>query len=85
VGDWAGDLIERRTSTRSLREVEPADRLETARAAGYTVAPIVPGTTVVLVDDVVLTGTTLSHLAGCLRSAGATGVVGVVAARSRRV
>jgi predicted amidophosphoribosyltransferase len=83
-GDWADDLIERQTATRSLRDVEPADRLEVARAAGYTVGPIRPGTTVVLVDDVVLTGTTLSHVAGCLRSAGATRVVGVVAARSRR-
>jgi predicted amidophosphoribosyltransferase len=84
LGDWADDLIERQASTRSLRDVEPADRLEIARAAGYTVGPIVPGTTVVLVDDVVLTGTTLGHVAGCLRSAGATRVVGVVAARSRR-
>jgi predicted amidophosphoribosyltransferase len=85
LGDWADDLIERQVSTRSLRDVEPADRLEIARAAGYTVGPIVPGTTVVLVDDVVLTGTTLSHVAGCLRFAGAARVVGVVAARSRRV
>lgn len=84
VGVWAEDLIGRETSTRLLRNIEPAGRLEAALAAGYTVGPIEPGTTVVLVDDVVLTGTTLSHVAGCLRSVGATRVVGVVAARSRR-
>ena len=42
------------------------------------------GHQVVLVDDVVLTGTTLRYITRLLEDAGATRVVAVVAARTRR-
>ena len=85
VGEWAGDLVTRTSDTGPLRAVEPTDRPALARAAGYQATPLAPETTIVLVDDVILTGTTLSEVAGCLRGAGAGSVIGVVAARSRRV
>ncbi len=42
------------------------------------------GRRVVLVDDVVTTGSTLGECAACLRSAGAEAVVGLTLARARR-
>lgn len=42
------------------------------------------GKRVVLVDDVVTTGSTLGECAACLRSAGAEAVVGLTLARARR-
>lgn len=84
VGKFAADVIERRNRGRNSREVEPALRSELAERAGFRCGALDPGTTVVLVDDVVLTGTTLSHLAALLRAAGAASVLGVVVARTRR-
>lgn len=42
------------------------------------------GQRVLLVDDIVTTGSTLSEAAGVLRKAGAAGVVGITLARSRQ-
>lgn len=84
VGIWSPDLVSRGRRTPRLRDVDPEHRPDVARAAGYRAGPLESGTTVVLVDDVVLTGTTLSHLAGCLLESGASRVVGAVAARTRR-
>jgi predicted amidophosphoribosyltransferase len=84
VGELAPDLVHRARPTPRLRYSDPAARPQLVRAAGYSANPIEAGTTVVLVDDVVLTGTTMSHLASCLREAGAARVIGVAAARTRR-
>ena len=54
------------------------------RAADYEVVEDVEGRHVVLVDDVVLSGTTLSHVADLLLAAGAASVQPIAIARSRR-
>ncbi|MEZ5168428.1 MAG: phosphoribosyltransferase family protein, partial [Acidimicrobiales bacterium] len=77
-------LLERRHRTALLRDTAPEDRVALVAAAGYRVTGSVDGASVVLVDDVVLTGTTLEHLASLLVAAGARGVDAVVACRTRR-
>ena len=47
-------------------------------------AETVSGQKLLLVDDIVTTGSTLSEAAGVLRKAGAAGVVGITLARSRQ-
>lgn len=78
------DLVIRRHPTPRLRDTDPAQRTALAEAAGYVVDPAVRGRAVVLIDDVMLTGTTISHIAGLLREAGASDVVGLVATLTRR-
>lgn len=77
-------LLERRFPTARVRDIAPDERGPLVAAAGYEVTRRVDGRAVVLVDDVILTGTTLAHVAELLMAAGAASVVGVVAARSRR-
>lgn len=77
------DLIERRFATDRLRDTPIAARPAMADAAGYVVDPVAIGRNVVLVDDVVLTGTTLGHLAQLLRAAGAASITLFVAAQTR--
>ncbi len=77
------DLIERRFATARLRDTPIAERVAVADAAGYVVDPIAVGRNVLLLDDVVLTGTTLGHLAQLLRGEGAASVTELVAARTR--
>ena len=62
------DLIERRFATERLRDTPMAERPAMADAAGYGVDPIAVGRNIVLLDDVVLTGTTLGHLTQLLRA-----------------
>lgn len=78
------DLVLRRYSTPRLRDAEPDDRPAITEAAGYSVDPAVRGRAVVLVDDVVLTGTTINHIAGLLDAEGAGEVFGLAASRTRR-
>lgn len=78
------ELLERRAPGPRVRDQPLTDRQSTVVAAEYHVVGDVVGATIVLVDDVVLTGTTLEHLARLLRDAGAARVEAVVAARSRR-
>lgn len=82
--DAVGSVLTRSAATPRLRDTPVARRRDVVEAAGYAVNASVRGRSVVLVDDVVLTGTTLTYLAELLREAGATDVVGVVAARTRR-
>ena len=74
----------RRHATPRLRDLAPADRPAMATAAGYQVLADCRDRTIVLIDDVVLTGTTLEHVGRLLLDAGATSVVGLALARSRR-
>ncbi len=76
--------VERHAVTARLRDLEPAERADAAAAADYRLVHEVEGVGVVLVDDVVLTGTTLEHLASILRGHGAAPVRAAVLARSRR-
>jgi predicted amidophosphoribosyltransferase len=77
------DLIERRFATDRLRDTPVAERPAMADAAGYVVDPISLGRNVVLLDDVVLTGTTLGHLAQLLRGEGAASISCLIAAETR--
>lgn len=77
------DLLERRFPTPRLRDTAVAARPAMADAAGYVADPVAIGRNVVILDDVVLTGTTLGHLAQRLLDAGAESVTPLVAARTR--
>lgn len=74
----------RRHDTPRLRDTPVADRPRMVDAAGYHVTGDVTAQRVLLVDDVILTGTTVRHLAALLRAAGASEVQGVVVCRTRR-
>ena len=76
--------IERYAITPRLRDLEPAERRDAAIAGDYRLVGRLDASSVVLVDDVVLTGTTLEHVAGVLCDGGASRVVAVAVARSRR-
>ena len=82
----AGPTLEkvRNTAAQSRQNTE-ADRRANAEGA-YRALPglDLTGKRVVLVDDVVTTGSTLAQCAACLRSAGAAAVVGLTFARAGR-
>ncbi len=78
------EAVHKRNVTARLRDTPVQRRLALVEAAGYEVTGSVEGHQVVLVDDVVLTGTTLTYLAQLLHQAGASSVSAVVAARTRR-
>ncbi len=78
------DLIVRHHPTARLRDTEPSRRRSTAALAGYDVTRPVEGATVILVDDVIMTGTTVGLIAELLAEAGAGRVEVVVASRTRR-
>ncbi len=77
------DLIERRFATDRLRDTPVAHRPALADAAGYVVDAIAVGRNVVLLDDVVLTGTTLGHLSQLFRATGAASITPLVSAQTR--
>ncbi|MEM7140853.1 MAG: phosphoribosyltransferase family protein [Actinomycetota bacterium] len=81
--DAVGAVLTRAHETPRLRDTPAERRRDVVIAAGYEVNADVRDRDVVLVDDVLLTGTTLRHLAELLTDAGASSVVGVVAARTR--
>lgn len=81
--DAVGAVLRRAHATPRLRDTPVARRGDVVEAAGYSVNADVEDRAVVLVDDVILTGTTLNHLARLLFDAGASRVVGVVVARTR--
>ena len=83
AGEYRPDLLRRGRATQRLRGVDPQRRPGLAASAGYTAGEGVAGRHVVVVDDVVLTGATLSAVAACLRDGGAASVTAAVAARTR--
>lgn len=86
IGEHRPGLIVRRHRTQKLRDLgtDAARRLDTVAAAGYEVTEPVAGRAVVLVDDVILTGTTIRFIAAKLRAAGAGPVTAAAAAQTRR-
>jgi len=82
--ELADQTLTRTTSTPRLRDLDPNERRAAAVAGGYIVDAVVAGREVVLVDDVILTGTTLGYLAELIFDAGATSVRALVATRARR-
>ena len=84
TGSVSVDAVVRHRVTVRLRDLDPTERPATVLAADYEVVEDVGGRHVVLVDDVVLSGTTLDHVADLLLAAGAASVRPVAIARSRR-
>lgn len=84
TGSVSVDAVVRHRVTGRLRDLDPTERMATVLAADYEVVQDVEGRHVVLVDDVVLSGTTLDHVADLLLAAGAASVRAVAIARSRR-
>ena len=84
MGSVSVNAVVRRRVTGRLRDLDPMERPVMVRAADYEVVEDVRGRHVVLVDDVVLSGTTLYHVADLLLAAGAASVRPVAIARSRR-
>jgi predicted amidophosphoribosyltransferase len=84
TGSASVDAVVRHRVTGRLRDLDPTERPAMVLAADYEVVEDVGGRHVVLVDDVVLSGTTLHHVADLLLVAGATSVRPVAIARSRR-
>ena len=83
AGEYRSDLLAKTKPTPRLRHVDPEHRPEVAASAGYRVCEPVAGHHIVVVDDVVMTGSTLNAVAACLRDAGASSVTAAVAARTR--
>jgi ComF family protein len=77
-----GDVLVRTVATRSQTELDAAARRANVRDAFRARrSALVEGRHVVLVDDVLTTGATLSECARCLRAAGAAAVGALTVAR----
>lgn len=83
AGEYRPSLIVKRNPTPRMRHLDPECRPEVAASAGYSAREPVAGRHIVVVDDVVLTGTTLNAVAACLHDAGAASVTAAAAARAR--
>ena len=65
--------------------MDPQWRADVAASADYRASESTAGRHIVVVDDVILTGTTVRTVVACLRDAGAASVTAAVAARTRRL
>ena len=83
VGEYRPSLVVKSNPTPRMRHIEPDRRAEVAASACYSAREPVAGRHIVVVDDVVLTGTTLNAVTACLLDAGAATVTAAVAARTR--
>ena len=83
AGQYRRDLVVRTAVTPRLRHVDPQQRPELAARAGYRASQAAGGRHVLVVDDVILTGTTVAAVAACLYEAKAASVTAAVAARPR--
>ena len=83
AGECQPGLVVKSIATPRLRHVDPGRRAEVVASACYRAGESVAGRHIVVVDDVVLTGTTLRAVAACLHDAGAASVTAAAAARTR--
>ena len=83
AGECRPGLVVKSNPTPRMRHLEPERRAEVVASAGYRAGEPAARRHIVVVDDVVLTGTTLNAVAACLRDAGAASVTAAVAARTR--
>jgi len=77
-------FLVRHNVTPRMRDIAPADRAALARAAGYETTGSLVGASVMLVDDVMVTGATLHQVARVLQAAGVSSLQALVLARSQR-
>ena len=84
AGEYRPSLVVKTNDTPRLRHVDPERRADVAVSADYRASESAAGRHIVVVDDVVLTGTTVRAVVSCLREAGAVSVTAAVAARTRR-
>ena len=84
AGIYVPDLVLRRNRMMRLRDVPPEQRPATVGEVGYEINESVAECPIVLVDDVLLTGSTIFEVSARLRDAGACEVVAAVAARTRK-
>ena len=83
AGEYRPSLVTKGNATPRMRHIDPERRAEAAASAGYEARETVAARHIVVVDDVVLTGTTLRAVATCLRNSGAASVTAAIAARTR--
>ncbi len=83
AGECRPSLVVKSNPTPRMRHLEPDRRADVVASAGYRAGEPVAGRHIVVVDDVVLTGTTLNAVVACLRDSGAASVTAAVAARTR--
>ena len=83
AGECWPDVVIKSNTTPRLRHIDPERRPQVAVEAGYRATEQAAGRHVVVVDDVVLTGTTIAAIGTCLHEAGAASVIAAVAARTR--
>ena len=84
AGEYRPSLVTKTNDTPRLRQVDPECRADVVASADYRASESTAGLHIVVVDDVVLTGTTVRAVVACLRDAGAASVTAAVAARTRR-
>ena len=84
AGEYRPSLVAKTNDTPRLRHVDPERRADVVASAGYRASESTAGRHIVVVDDVVLTGTTVRAVVACLRDAGAASVTAAVVARTRR-
>ncbi len=83
AGEYCPHLVVKSNPTPRLRGLSLERRPEVVALAGYRASGSVAGHLIVLVDDVVQTGTTLNAVSSCLRAVGAAEVTAAAAARTR--
>ena len=83
AGEFRPGLVVKGNATPRLRHVDPERRAEVAASARYRASELAAGRHIVVVDDVILTGTTLTAVTACLQEAGTASVTVAAAARTR--
>lgn len=82
-GRFDSNLVRKVRQTPPVKDLPNEEKVEALRYA-YEATEQVGGETIVVVDDLLYSGTTLTTVANVLRMAGAEGVIGLVATKTVR-